>query len=72
GPEFYGAPTEGEYAAHTWEVRTWGDLDKALTDERMLKGKGVRMVEVFMEKLDAPPPLDTVLDMQIQREKAEQ
>ncbi|KAL2867779.1 alpha-keto acid decarboxylase family protein [Aspergillus lucknowensis] len=72
GPEFFGAPTEGEYAAHTWEVRTWGDLEKALTDERMLKGKGVRMVEVFMERLDAPPPLDSVLNAQIQREKAEQ
>ncbi|KAL2831494.1 thiamine diphosphate-binding protein [Aspergillus cavernicola] len=71
GPEFFGAPSEGQYAAHTWEVRTWGDLDKALTDERMLNGKGVRMVEVFMEKLDAPSPLDRVLDLQILREKAE-
>ncbi|KAL2861008.1 thiamine diphosphate-binding protein, partial [Aspergillus lucknowensis] len=72
GPEFFGAPTDGEYAAHTWEVWAWGDLEKALTDERMLKGKGVRMVEVFMERLDAPPPLDTVLNAQIQREKEEQ
>ncbi|OJJ54768.1 hypothetical protein ASPSYDRAFT_475662 [Aspergillus sydowii CBS 593.65] len=71
GPEFFGAPTEGEYAAHTWQVRTWGDLDKALTDERMLNGKGVRMVEVFMERLDCPPPLDKVLAAQIAREKAE-
>ncbi|KAL4902094.1 hypothetical protein BDW74DRAFT_159005 [Aspergillus multicolor] len=69
GPEFFGAPTEGEYAAHTWEVRTWGDLDKALTDERMVNGKGVRMVEVFMERLDVPPPLDGVLSMQLAREK---
>ncbi|RDW68776.1 alpha-keto acid decarboxylase family protein [Aspergillus mulundensis] len=69
GPEFFGAPTEGEYAAHTWEVRTWGDLDKALTDERMVKGKGVRMVEVFMERLDVPPPLDRTLAMQLAREK---
>ncbi|KAL4914630.1 thiamine diphosphate-binding protein [Aspergillus aurantiobrunneus] len=72
GPEFFGAPTEGDYAAHTWEVRTWDDLDKALTDERMLNGKGVRMVEVFMEKLDCPPPLDQILEMQIEREKADQ
>ncbi|KAL3476638.1 thiamine diphosphate-binding protein [Aspergillus californicus] len=71
GPEFFGAPTEGEYAAHTWEVRTWGDLDKVMTDEKMLNGKGVRMVEVFMEKLDAPSPLDRVLELQIQREKME-
>ncbi|KAL4940071.1 hypothetical protein BDV06DRAFT_197488 [Aspergillus oleicola] len=72
GPEFFGAPTEGEYAAHTWSVRTWGDLEKALNDERMVNGKGVRMVEVFMERLDCPPPLDKVLEMQIAREKAEQ
>ncbi|KAL4783570.1 thiamine diphosphate-binding protein [Aspergillus varians] len=72
GPEFFGAPTEGDYAAQTWEVRTWGDLDKVLTDERMLKGKGVRMVEVFMERLDCPPPLDKILEVQIAREKAEQ
>ncbi|KAJ0418343.1 putative pyruvate decarboxylase [Aspergillus carlsbadensis] len=71
GPEFFGAPMEGEYAARTWQVRTWGDFEKALTDETMLRGKGVRMVEIFMEKLDAPPPLLAVLDRQIQEEKAE-
>ncbi|KAL4745565.1 hypothetical protein BDW72DRAFT_211236 [Aspergillus terricola var. indicus] len=72
GLEFFGAPTDGEYAAHTWEVRTWGDLDKALTDERMIKGKGVRMVEVFMDRLDVPAPLDRILEMQIQRENGGQ
>ncbi|KAL4971789.1 thiamine diphosphate-binding protein [Aspergillus desertorum] len=69
GLEFFGAPTDGKYAAHAWEVRTWADLDKALTDERMTKGKGVRMVEVFMDRLDVPPPLDRILEMQIRREK---
>ncbi|KAL4999847.1 thiamine diphosphate-binding protein [Aspergillus recurvatus] len=71
GLEFFGAPTDGEYAAHAWEVRTWSDLDKALTDERMVKGKGVRMVEIFMDRLDVPPPLDRILEMQIQQEKGE-
>ncbi|KAL5332335.1 thiamine diphosphate-binding protein [Aspergillus crustosus] len=72
GLEFFGAPSEGKYAAHTWEVRTWGDLDRTLTDERLVNGKGVRMVEVFMEKLDAPFPLDQVLNAQIQRDEASQ
>lgn len=70
-PDFFGAPTEGDYAAHTWEVRTWEDLDKALTDEKMLKGKGLRMVEVFMDKLDCTPPLDKILELQLSREKGQ-
>ncbi|KAL4804615.1 thiamine diphosphate-binding protein, partial [Aspergillus unguis] len=69
--EFFGAPTEGEHAAQTWTVRTWGDLDQVLSDEKLAKGKGVRMVEVFMDRLDCTPPLDKVLEMQIQMEKAQ-
>ncbi|KAI9926086.1 hypothetical protein ASPWEDRAFT_38000 [Aspergillus wentii DTO 134E9] len=68
-PALFGAPEEGEYAAHTWEVRTWNDLEGVLEDEKMLNGKGIRMVEVFMDQLDAPKFLLSVLDRQIELEK---
>ncbi|PLN74908.1 pyruvate decarboxylase [Aspergillus taichungensis] len=62
--ELFGAPTEGEYAGHAWTVRTWADLEGVLSDERMAKGKGVRMVEVCMEMLDAPKVLLNLLEKQ--------
>ena len=63
-PSFFGAQKEGEYAAHTWEVKTWGDLERVRTDKMMLSGKGVKMVEVYMEKLDAPKLLLGFLNRQ--------
>ena len=62
-PQLFGADEEGEFAAHTWTIRTWADLDKALNDDRLVNGRGVRMVEVFTERMDAPPTLLSLLRM---------
>ena len=68
-PALFGAPEEGEYAAHTWEIRNWGDLESVMHDENMLHAKGIRMVEVFMPKLDGPKLLMDLLDSQVKREE---
>lgn len=68
-PALFGAPEEGEYAAHTWEIRNWGDLETVLHDDNMLHAKGIRMVEVFMPRLDGPKLLMDLLDGQIKREE---
>ncbi|KAJ9661682.1 hypothetical protein H2198_001858 [Neophaeococcomyces mojaviensis] len=49
-PSFFGAPKD----AYTAEVRTYGDLEQVLGDKAMADGKGLRMVEVFMDRNDAP------------------
>lgn len=68
-PAFFGADEDGEHAAKTWEIRTWADLGKAMADEKLKNGKGLRMVEVFMDRFDAPEVLLGLLESQIQREK---
>ena len=56
---------------YTATVRNWGDLEKVLADEKLVKGKGLRMVEVFMEREDAPPgPLLQMINKQKEAEKA--
>ncbi|ODM18833.1 hypothetical protein SI65_05450 [Aspergillus cristatus] len=52
-PALFGAPEDGEFAARTWEVRTWGDLEAALT---------------IIGWLDAPELLLGWLNKQIQDE----
>jgi pyruvate decarboxylase len=69
--EFFGADQEGEYASRTWEIRTWGDLDSVLKDEQLVNGKGLRMVEVFMDRFDAPDVLLSLLNAQIARDNAQ-
>lgn len=68
-PAFFGAPDQGEHAAHTWQIRTWDDFTAVMNDANMLHGKGLRMVEIFMERLDAPELLLGLLQKQIEREK---
>ena len=62
-PQLFGADEEGELAVHTWSIRTWKDLDKALNDDILISGRGMRMVEVFMDRMDAPPSLLSLLRM---------
>lgn len=60
-PGFFGA-AEGCYTA---TARTYGELEKVLADEKLVNGKGLRMVEVFMDKDDAPVgPLKYFMDQQ--------
>ncbi|KAF9877090.1 thiamine pyrophosphate enzyme [Colletotrichum karsti] len=49
-PSFFGAK-EGSYVR---SARTWGELEAILGDEKLVNGKGLRMVEIFMDLDDAP------------------
>jgi pyruvate decarboxylase len=42
-------------------VKTWGDLEKVLVDERLVTGKGLRMVEIVMDREDAPAGILTTM-----------
>lgn len=68
-PSLFGAPEEGEYEAHTWEIRNWGDMEGVLADEKILNEKGIRMVEVFLPRLDGPKLLMSMLERQEQEEE---
>lgn len=60
-PSFFGA-AKGCYTA---AARTYGELEKVLNDEKLVNGKGLRMVEIFMDKDDAPKgPLSYFMEQQ--------
>lgn len=74
-PAFFGASTgasgeaasgTGTYRAVTRKARTWKELDNALKavaeEGSQLKQSGLRMVEVFMEREDAPRALRDILE----------
>ena len=43
-------------------AKSYGELEKALTDSKLTDGQGVRMLEIFMDRNDAPvgPLLDMI------------
>lgn len=49
-PSFFGAGND----AYTGSARTWGDLERVLSNENLNHSKELRMVEVFMDREDAP------------------
>lgn len=60
-PQFFGAP-EG---AFTRSVRKWGELEEVLGERELADGEGLRMVEIIMDKEDAPVgPLAMLMDKQ--------
>ncbi|KAL4899920.1 hypothetical protein BDW74DRAFT_188811 [Aspergillus multicolor] len=66
-PKLFGANND----TFTASVRTWGELQNVLEDERLQKGKGLRMVEVVMDREDAPQgPLLALLQSQKVRKSA--
>jgi len=42
---------------NTFTVRNWGDLTRVLADGDLVDGEGLRLVEVFLERDDAPRDL---------------
>lgn len=63
---FFGA----EKDAYTATAKTFGELGKVLADEKLSDGKGIRMVEVFMDKEDAPEgPLKDLMKAQLAKAK---
>ena len=49
-PSFFGAK-EGTYTA---SARTWGELEAVLASKELSDGKGLRMVELFLDREDVP------------------
>lgn len=49
-PSFFGAK-EGTYTA---SARTWGELEAMLASKELSDGKGLRMVELFLDREDVP------------------
>ena len=48
---------EKEYKIQTYQARTWGDLLPILSKPSVQAGKGLCMIEVFMDREDAPDTL---------------
>ncbi|KAJ6093297.1 Thiamine pyrophosphate enzyme C-terminal TPP-binding [Penicillium sp. IBT 16267x] len=68
--EYFGADDEA-VKENTFTAKTVGELQEVLKNERVKDGKGVRIVEVFMEREDVPEgPLRWVLDKQLAEEEA--
>ncbi|KIW30562.1 uncharacterized protein PV07_06299 [Cladophialophora immunda] len=62
-PSFFGAPEN----AFTASTRTYGELEQALNHEKLADGTGLRMVEIHMDRYDAPAgPLTALLNQQNQ------
>ncbi|KAF1995114.1 pyruvate decarboxylase [Amniculicola lignicola CBS 123094] len=51
-PEIFGAPKCGSYEVETHDVGTWGELQSVLDSEKFQNGKGLKMVNVRMGRLD--------------------
>lgn len=62
--------TEEEVATNTFSARTWGELKEVMESGPISNGKGVRMLEVFMEREDAQGLLLKLLSNQKARESA--
>ncbi|KPM45973.1 Pyruvate decarboxylase [Neonectria ditissima] len=54
-PSYFGAPVDDpDYRVTTRSARNWGELQAVLADPVVQEGKGLNMIEVFMEMDDAP------------------
>jgi pyruvate decarboxylase len=51
---FFGAVADGEYPVESHVVRTWGDLESLINNERFCEGKGLKIVELVVGKYDVP------------------
>lgn len=61
-PKFFGAPKDGTYSVKTYRVESWSDLDNVLDDAKFADGKGLKLVEVVMDKEDLPGKIGEVLE----------
>jgi len=62
--------SEEEVATNTSSARTWGELKEVIKSGPLLDGKGVKMLEVFMEREDAQGLLLKLLSNQKARESS--
>jgi pyruvate decarboxylase len=62
--------TDDDVATNTLSARTWGELKEVIKSGPLKNGRGVRMLEVFMEREDAQGFLLKLLNNQKARESA--
>ncbi|KAJ5110498.1 thiamine diphosphate-binding protein [Penicillium argentinense] len=60
---FFGVESTESYPTLKARVSTWGELDEVLAKRDFHSGKGLRMVEVMMEKEDCNDTLRLLLDI---------
>ena len=54
-PAFFGADLKDpSYPIFTKRVKTWGELEAALQEERFANGKGLKILDVVMDPKDVP------------------
>lgn len=51
---FFGAKSNGEYPVESHVVRTWGDLERLINNERFCEGRGLKVVELVVGRYDVP------------------
>lgn len=61
-PHCFGAPNDGTYNTFTVRVNCWGELQDVMSNDSFRYGSGLRMVEVMMDRLDAPVILKQLLE----------
>ena len=62
-PHFFGGGSD-DYPVRLASARTWSELDKVLETEKNSTGPACSMIEVFMDREDAPHELLTLLKKQ--------
>ncbi|KAJ6104836.1 hypothetical protein N7523_011156 [Penicillium sp. IBT 18751x] len=66
---FGGGEGDSEYPTYTFQVKNGDDLIRTLSDPQLTKPGGLKLVEVFLDPLDAPAGLlPHLLDKQIKQE----
>ncbi|KAE8387383.1 thiamine diphosphate-binding protein [Aspergillus alliaceus] len=61
---FFGG-SEEDVAKNNFSARTYGELEEVLRSERIQQGKGLRIVEVHMDREDCQGLLRTLMDEQV-------
>ncbi|RFU75130.1 pyruvate decarboxylase [Trichoderma arundinaceum] len=57
-PSYFGAPlNDAEYPVIAEQAKNWGQLRNVLDRKDVQEGKGLTLIEVFMDLADAPAPL---------------
>ncbi|KEF55237.1 uncharacterized protein A1O9_08891 [Exophiala aquamarina CBS 119918] len=67
-PSYFGAPKDDPaYPVLTLRAANWGQLQEILADPQLQQGKGLNIVEVMMEKEDAPEVLKKLVQAVTER-----
>ncbi|EXL41414.1 hypothetical protein FOCG_16221 [Fusarium oxysporum f. sp. radicis-lycopersici 26381] len=61
-PSCFGAPNDGSYVTMTARASTLGELMEIISKDDFKYGSGLRMVEIMMERMDAPVILKRLLE----------